>query len=291
MAKPKRDLTNSVSIGADPEFFVRRTDTGSPYPIVGLLGGTKGKPVPVGRNGEYGMQEDNVMAEYNIPPSTDIYPFITHIQRGRDAIMEHLERTAPGTYEVDNAASRVFPHQLLATEQAMTFGCSPDFDAYTMGTKIQRIEPNALHTEDGIGAWRFCGGHVHLGYKHMLKAEMPDYVAAQFADLFLGITMMGYDRQGKRRQFYGTPGRYRPTDYGIEYRTLSNLWTLDAARTETVGAHALALCTFLTKPEATIKKAWAEIPWVDVKRAITNEDVALAGTIRSYARSTIRMEV
>lgn len=291
MAKPKKDPTNHVSIGADPEFFVRRTDMGSPYPICGLLGGTKGKPIPVGPEGQYGMQEDNVMAEYNIPPSVESYSFSSHIRRGRQYIMEALESKFPGMYEIDLAPARVFPNAMLQSPQAMTFGCSPDFDSYQLGGSIPPIAPALLNTDDGIGAWRFCGGHVHLGYKHLLKSEVPDYVAGQFADVFLGVTMLGADRQGKRRQFYGTPGRYRPTSYGIEYRTLSNLWTSDENYTETIGHYALALCRFLCSPEATIKKAWAEIPWQDVKRAIANEDVVLASTLRNYVSSTLSLEL
>ena len=57
------------TIGADPEFFIQKYD-GTMQPIVGLLGGTKDKPIAVqGARKGFAVQEDNVMAEYNIPPT------------------------------------------------------------------------------------------------------------------------------------------------------------------------------------------------------------------------------
>jgi hypothetical protein len=269
------------TIGADPEFFIRRADTGTPQPIIGLLGGTKGKAIPIGPSGIYGMQEDNVMAEYNIPPCNDESAFMSHVTRGRDAIMDHLHTKFPYQYEVDRAAARVFAASALDHPQARTFGCSPDFDGYQMGGENVGIAPEAL-VVPGLGEWRFCGGHVHLGYKHLLKSDMPDYVAAQWADVFLGLTLLAYDRQGQRRQFYGTPGRYRPTSYGIEYRPLSTLWTFNPSGLEYVAYYGIALCKFLLKSEAALKRLWAEVPWMDVRRAIIAEDVDLASSLRGY---------
>lgn len=270
----------SITIGADPEFFIRRVDNGAVVPICGLLGGTKGKPVAVGH---YGVQEDNVMAEYNIPPTNDYTLFATHVSRGRDAVIRHLNKAHPGMYEpllYGNAVA--FPLSDLSHPQAMTFGCSPDFDGYAMGAPNPRIPPESL--VDGSAAWRFAGGHVHLGYKE--KANLvPEYIAAQFADLFIGLSVLAFDKQGKRRQFYGTPGRYRPTPYGIEYRTLSNFWTFNTDYSYSVGMSAIALGHFLTGSVDDIRAAWNEIPWMDVRRAIENEDANLGVQLRSYAQS------
>lgn len=277
-----------LTIGADPEFFIRARDTGVPFPVCGLLGGTKSEPII--RNG-YGLQEDNVMCEYNIPPATDCTRFSRHIIQGRAAVLDQLNERFPGKYEADMSPARVFPHELLATPQARTFGCSPDFDGHAMGAPNTRIEPDAL-IAGAQGAWRFAGGHVHIGYKEAQKFDVPAYVAATFADIFLSLRMLtlAVDKQGTRRQFYGTPGRYRPTPYGIEYRTLGNGWTMTADRAENVGHYALLLGMFLSKRETVIRKVWAEIPWADVKRAITTEDEALAATLISYCNS-LGMEV
>ena len=87
-----------------------------------------------------------------------------------------------------------------------------------------------------------------------------------------------------RRKFYGTAGRYRPTPYGIEYRTLSNRWTYTLHDCGLMAMHASAFGQFLTRPEADVRRAWSEIPWQDVKRAVEQEDVALASTLIGYVR-------
>jgi hypothetical protein len=70
--------------------------------------------------------------------------------------------------------------------------------------------------------------------------------------------------------------------YGIEYRTMSNAWTRQVGTSERVGMYAQALGSFLCRSKADIKRVWAEVPWQDVKRAIENEDVALASSLVGY---------
>jgi hypothetical protein len=273
------------TLGSDPEFFIKSRSTGSPTPICGLLGGTKGKPI---QTGDYGVQEDNVMAEYNTPPVSDASRFASHVLNGRHTVMKLLDKSHKGQFEVDLAPSRLFPHALLETPQAKTFGCSPDFDAYQMGMPNMRIAPEVL--ENAQGGWRFSGGHVHIGFREGQKFDIPHYVAAQFADVFIGLYAVSFDEQGERRKHYGTAGRYRPTPYGIEYRTLSNVWTYDASTAETVGHYALQLGNYLSRKEAEVKRMWSEIPWQDVKRAIETEDRALAQNLTSYCQN-LGMEI
>jgi hypothetical protein len=269
-----------ITMGADPEFFVRRIDTGAPHPICGLLGGTKASPRFVGN---FGLQEDNVMAEYNIPPTSSVSEFSEYVTQGRNTLLHLLNSEHDNMFEFDNSPSRLFPTQHLQNPQAQMFGCSPDFDAYMLGAPNPRIQPVEL--ERPGGAWRFCGGHIHIGYKHFMP-DLPEYVAAMFCDLFLGLGMVcnGYDSQGERRRYYGTPGRFRPTAYGLEYRTLSNRWTTQQVLAETAGYYAAALGTFISKGDAAIKKFWAEVPWQEVRRAITEEQATLAHTLIGYVR-------
>jgi hypothetical protein len=270
----------AITMGADPEFFVRRIDTGAPHPICGLLGGTKDRPRMVGH---YGLQEDNVMAEFNIPPVTDINLFSAHITSGRNTVLSILNSEHGGIFEIDPAPSRLFPSFHLRSEQANMFGCSPDFDAYMLGAPNPRIQP--LELERPEGSWRFCGGHIHIGYK-TVAPDLPEYVAAMFCDLFLGIGMVSnnFDKQGERRRYYGTPGRFRPTPYGLEYRTLSNFWTHSPMMVETAGYYVDAFGRFIAHGDAAIKKYWAEVPWQDVRRAISEERADLAHSLVTYVR-------
>lgn len=269
------------TIGADPEFFITR-DGNSVLPIVGLLGGTKDKPIPVGGAGSgFAVQEDNVMAEYNVPPVSDPHSFADVVVRGRQLAIAKLRQTVPGVQAWPDC-SVFFNEADLANPQAQMFGCSPDFNAYEQGAPLPRIQPSEL-TEPG-GAWRFAGGHVHLGYREWLGWECPDFVAATICDLMIGLPALvhGMDNQGKRRQFYGSPGRYRPTRYGIEYRTLGNSWTMTTRSALHVGSMAFGAMGVLARGEQEVRRIYNEMPWADVRRAIGTADGTLAYQLREY---------
>ncbi len=62
----KLDLS-PISIGADIEVFLINKE-GEFFPAIGLIGGSKRRPRPITKEGHM-VQEDNVAAEFNIPPS------------------------------------------------------------------------------------------------------------------------------------------------------------------------------------------------------------------------------
>jgi len=262
-----------ATIGTDPEVFLL-DDTGEAVPSCGLVGGTKTNPKSLGGDGFF-VQEDNVMLEFNVPPSSTEEAFVTSIREGLTRCHD-LVRTRGDGYSLYLGAEQWFSEDKLRSPQAMLFGCSPEFAAYSGGGMAPKVLPRDLEGEGG--AYRFAGGHVHLGYD--VSWEIPDHVAAKFADLFIGLRCVRFDKQGKRRELYGKAGRYRPTPYGIEYRTLSNSWlkTDDTARV--VAAGAFALCKFLENAdEDTVKRIYREIDWEHIERTINNEDEASAGLI------------
>lgn len=279
-----------LTIGADPEFFIQ--SRGTPLPIIGLLGGTKDAPLPVNGAPGFAMQEDNVMAEYNIPafPSHDSAAFSDAIRTGRSLCIDAVSQKVPGV-EVYPGCVAHFPTAQLRHPQAQTFGCSPDFDGYTQGTPLGRIMPRALETDDG--AYRFAGGHVHIGYTADTFGWLPPpFVVATMCDVFLSVTLLahGYDQQGERRKFYGTPGRYRPTKYGIEYRTLGNGWTMDRYSSALVADTVTQLGYEFRKGEERIRQLYNDLPWIDIRSAISRENMRECSDLRNYFR-TLKMEV
>lgn len=269
------------TIGSDPEFFITN-GAGSVVPIVGLLGGTKEEPFQLG--GGFAYQEDNVMAEYNIPPATDYQTFANHIVHGRSLALNKVRETYPKA-AASKQSSVLFSQEHLATPQAQMFGCSPDFNAYEQGRPLPRINPELLMR--GTSAWRFAGGHIHLGYKDALTWQVPEFVVAAMCDLLISIPMIvnGFDEQGERRRFYGSPGRFRPTKYGIEYRTLSNKWTMTERSAMIAGLCALNTMHELARGEAHIRAVYNEMPWHDVRRTISNEDMGEARRLRDHFRA------
>ena len=212
------------TIGADPEFFIQ-SEMGDMVPIVGLLGGTKEKPIPVrGAPKGFAVQEDNVMAEYNIPATTDYVHFADIVQQGRQYALAYIQQRRPDAMPY-LGCSALFSSEQLDNPQAQTFGCSPDFDAYAQGAPLPRIQPQALSTPDG--AWRFAGGHVHLGYKAFLSYEVPDFVVATLCDLIVSIPLLsyGFDPQGERRQFSRYTGTLPPDE--LRYRVPHSRQSVD----------------------------------------------------------------
>jgi len=196
-----------VTLGADPEVFFEYL--GRPVSAIGLIGGSKETPRSTGEDGFF-VLEDNVAAEYNIPPATSPTAFSDNVARG----LAHVESYAKANDRVLSfLASASFEPKELDNPQAQEFGCMPDYNAWTYAMN----EPP--HTEDAN--FRTVGGHVHVG-------GYPENVNSvnliRCMDLFLGVPSIILDKDKDRRKLYGKAGAFRVKDYGVEYRTLSNFW-------------------------------------------------------------------
>ena len=194
------------TIGADPELFLKN-DAGRFISAVGLIGGDKWNPKPISPQG-HAILEDNVAVEFNIPPSEDASTFVSHL----NFVLQHLEGQAKklNLHLVLDKASMIFDDEQLNSPGAQTFGCEPDWNAWTgkVNKKPYANNPNL----------RSCGGHVHVG------THLEPFPVIQAMDLFLGIPSLHLDKDTQRRELYGKAGACRVKPYGAEYRTLSNFW-------------------------------------------------------------------
>lgn len=259
----------SVTLGADPEFFLADVRTGGVIPACGLFGGEKGNAIPIpGLDVKgFGYQEDNVMLEFNIPPTTSPSIFAKHISSAMTRLRKFIQ-DKDASLVIDKESARLFRMDQLQHPKAREFGCSPDFNAYAQGAPFEPVNPAVL-MEGEDAAWRFAGGHIHIGYD---RKDVPDFVVAAFADVFIGLNLVPLDFQGYRRTYYGTPGRYRPTPYGIEYRTPSNFWLFNNHGLGAVAGGARRLGRWIERaPLGVIQKAYISIPWGDVAEAIRTE--------------------
>lgn len=197
-------------IGADPELFIRHKHYGSYKSAVGLIGGSKWKPKPIDNEG-HAILEDNVALEFNIKPAESLQAFRSSIHK----VLDHFRSILP-EYQLDTASAVSFPEAELQTREAQLFGCEPDFDAWNL------CENQKPHAEDSN--LRSCGGHIHVGSE--IAQEEPIQVIRAM-DLFLGVPSIKLDNGTLRRQLYGKAGCFRPKEYGVEYRTLSNFWIFE----------------------------------------------------------------
>src|SRR5690606_20964572 len=123
------------------------------------------------------VQEDNVMAEFNIPPATTAIRFSNSIQ----AMINELDRIAGqhGCYlEFKSYAQFQMPE--LMHPQAMTIGCDPDYNAWT-----ERRNPTRNGME--LGPVRTAAGHVHIGVPNPNIAPIYRTYLARACDLMLGV--------------------------------------------------------------------------------------------------------
>jgi len=202
------------NLGADPEFFI--TDKkGNFISIIGKIGGTKENPKVIDDFGQFKIQEDNVAAEYNIPPANTKEKFIQHILWPQEYIAKLL---GTDKFKISHAASASFPAKELKHPKALEFGCDPDYNAWSL---IMNEKPEC---EDK--SFRTCGGHVHFEC-----AQKPEEIVRiiRNMDKVLGVWSVIIDTDTKRRALYGSAGSFRPQPHGGEYRTMSNFWIFDPA--------------------------------------------------------------
>ena len=123
---------NNITIGADPELFIVNENTKQVVSSVGLIPGEKGNPwvgedMPKG----FGLETDNILAEFNIPPVKDKVNFINNIIYMQEYIDRFVKNINP-ELGIKCIASQVVPNSELQSDQAKLFGCEVDYNAYTL---------------------------------------------------------------------------------------------------------------------------------------------------------------
>jgi hypothetical protein len=208
----------TMTIGCDPEFFLRERKSGKLISAIPFISGTKDEPfrLPLGGN----IQRDNVAMEIATDPADSVENFVSNI---RNTLTEAI-KTLPIDTEIVAAPSASFDPDQLTHPEAQAFGCDPDFDAWEMK---ENDKPCAVDN-----TFRSCGAHIHVGTDgndentFLLDFE-GKMQTVKVMDCIHGIISSVLDSNKEaieRRQLYGKPGAHRPKDYGVEYRVLSNYW-------------------------------------------------------------------
>jgi len=243
-------------VGVDVEAFVYNNTTDKYVPCVGLVPGTKDHPHQLdGLQKGFCIQEDNVMVEFNIPPQKTSRNFATALRTVREAVDNML----PPNHQAIYRPAIKFAAKDLLSDQAQTIGCEPDFDAYKGGDMRTKLPE--------LTTWRGAGGHIHIGGDF----QCPDFVAALFADIVIGIQNgITGQKLSNRELWYGQPGIFRPKPYGIEWRSPSSYWMSMGDYYSYVGGSALALSRWLSENDAkTIQQTFRAINWKRVHNYLT----------------------
>ncbi len=239
-------------LGADPELFLTNKH-GKFISSVGLIGGSKRHPKDIGK--DCSVQEDNVAAEFNIPPAADADAFVASCQYALDYL---VRLAAEKDLLVSITASKVFDKDQLTSKAAQAFGCDADFNAWTRKMNKKPKAPNL--------DLRSAGGHIHFGYH---KIDMTKLI--RWADVKMALPSVLEDDDKDRRLLYGQAGCFRPKPYGAEYRTLSNYWLKDEQLMRLVFSRAQETVALAKKGQMLSDNAGKII-----QRAINTSDKALA---------------
>jgi hypothetical protein len=191
------------------------TKNGKIQSAIGQLGGTKKNPRSIG-NLCY-IQEDNILAEANIPPVTTFEEFKNYI----NYIKDHL-RHEKG-YNLLFSSSEVIPNELLREPKAMEFGCEKSLlvDYNEDGDEIPDLD---FHKDLEIKSYsdiRVGGFHIHYGYDNPSPEVNRELI--KLFDKNVTLALLKYDNdKNQRRLFYGKSGEYRNKPYGVEARSLGS---------------------------------------------------------------------
>jgi hypothetical protein len=152
-----------------------------------------------------------------------------------------------------------YPDRCLDHPEAKVSGCNPDLSAYLEENNI----PPDFTVMDGT---RSCGAHIHTG-----DPTTDPFNQAKWMDAFVTLPLLKHETVNDRRKLYGGAGCIRVKEYGMEYRTPSNVWLADPALREFVweATHkAVEVCK---------QHQFSEImDWPDVPTAIDRHDLELA---------------
>jgi len=247
-----------VTYGADPEFFLIDTRQMCGR-IFTQTSGEKGKPefIPYTHEPErhFGLLRDGVCGELNVEPSPHSYD----LWRSVNIAFRQLSRRddiTQGHHVLSANDLATFDKEELAKlgDEADIIGCAVDYDAYDDDPSKER-DLSYIKKAYTKGT-RFAGGHIHLGYP---PNDIPKFVVAKLLDLFCS-GYRAYEYKSARAKYYGLPGLYRPTDYGIEYRTPGNRWIRDENAARPLFNGATAVAWILQNPDL-VKTIWTNVDW------------------------------
>lgn len=207
-----------ITVGADPEFFLRDRKTGKFISAYGLIPGTKERPHPVEQGA---VQVDGMALEFNINPAFNSQEFHSNIE----TVLQTLRNMIPKETEIDFNPVAQFDEEFFKQqpEAAVNIGCEPDFNAYTGQLNTPPNQKQLMRT---------AAGHIHIGWTDDRDPFDDRHFASccrlvKQLDYYLGVPSVLLDKTptaALRREMYGKAGTFRPKTYGVEYRVLSNFW-------------------------------------------------------------------
>lgn len=206
-----RKLTN-VTIGTDAEVFLKYEDT--VISAIGLIGGSKKEPRDIGN--KCFMQEDNILAEFNIPPITTKKEFLDYINYCKDWLDINFPELT-----LHFSSSEMIEDFILSDIKAKEFGCEPDLvvDFSDKSDSMNIDDFEKLNQKRADKLMRTSGFHIHIGYDNPNMETNREIVKLFEKYVTMPLVLEDLDILN-RREMYGVSGSYRNKSYGVECRSL-----------------------------------------------------------------------
>lgn len=226
-------MKKNITVGFDVEFLgqsrslpIRSVANTFSDSFVKLLGGTKKKPLRCDANllrknslfksEDFFIQEDNVLMEFNTPvikfdaPELSLADQMYDVLNCLITLSDHYGKlTGINTASYTSSYSfGLFSSDKLNNEQAQTFGCDPDYDAWRNEMNISPAAETNIRT---------AGLHIHIGYPDPSIQKSLEYIKLFDLILFTRFCTIS-SSQNIRKFMYGKEGAFRFKDYGFEYR-------------------------------------------------------------------------
>lgn len=289
-------LPFKIYLGADPEFFIAsprgkilNSDMFFPHKdspkVINL-------EMPQFAKGK--LYFDGIQAEFGFSPAICRVYIIMAIKKIFKAAKEIINRNKIVLKPSVKVSKEILS---VAHPDARIFGCMPDYNAYTL--TVNTPEMNAERHP-----YRYAGGHIHLGLiynknetlrykrqKTILQDEREHLDWVKSLDFFVNLLTLPLDNSPaarRRRSKYGKAGCFRPTPYGVEYRSLSCWWLKSPIYTSLVFGLARLATAYVYRKGAYKRLLKAlDITEEDVQNAINESDVVFAKEVWKSVRGLL----
>lgn len=295
--------------GTDPEFFAVYRKEGEPYALppvffrkyLGVKASNDPRHPVYLKLKDVGaiLHEDGAAFEMSIRPSTKWEDLFDNVNYARTVFGEKVLSHFPSEVESHLQALPTVNWDVARWSNegddfymATTFGCDPDYDAFHYDTE-EHVVDATKHP------YRYGGGHIHFsGIEGFSDAPLMAVHCLAFTAGLAGVAHSTNPKLDHLRTYlYGKPGKFRVqkysglwenipfTDTGIEYRTLSNLWTSDKSIASQVFEWAnIGIDVLFGK--RLIKKLFKKLNG-DVQKAIVKCDQTLAAQLLDTIKTHI----
>lgn len=207
-----------ITIGCDPEMFLRDRGTKKFVSAFGSFPGTKDTPFALDKGA---VQVDGMALEFNIHPASTPEEFDSNIETVLTQITEMVHKVSPDLEMVFEPVMDIdTTYFILQPYDSKVLGCEPDFDE----NGAEKTPPDGMQDI----SFRTAAGHVHIGWTkdrdpHEAKHFESCRLIAKEFKIVEGYVPVSANEK-RRVKYYGAPGSFRPKSYGVELRSPSNIW-------------------------------------------------------------------